>query len=167
MPLTRVQVEAYLIHRAGGNRTGPYGWMKAAQLDTSPSGANADLNEPLWAACKSVGVNPTDPSAVADADLALIPSGRELEFVAIADAFNCEAILAVLGSIPDQQRAPDYIFFSQMAKSLAAAITGKWQTIKTRYRIGRAETIVGRMALGPNPPDVIRLPVVAEQLRAT
>lgn len=150
--LTRALVEYWLVGPGGRARD----HASRAGLAITYAGANADLNATLWDGLKLEGITPSNPLAVADADMARVSSDGEDRFKLGCLIYLLERVLAFYRTRPNASILNNRMDFKGLADGLASEIA----RLRLEYAaLGSSGGIQGGEILtGTNIPDAICIP---------
>ena len=142
MPVTRAQIELLIVRKCRAK-------LAYAKLDsTTTDGTNADLNGPIAAAVRSFGLPVSDPTAVADSDLAEVPAEGLPQLVDVGELETLEAVLGNRAS-PDQMADTDnQQWHGKFYESLEATVARKQARCEELYGYGLAPLRPGVHNLG-------------------
>lgn len=149
MPLTRTTLASELVDRAGG-------FLSAAGLSVARDATNATAMLAGRKALSRLSIVPADPMALADGDLATVPSARVEEYLAAANLETLRIILQHCGGV-DQQVGTHEQRLSQLRDSVLAAIESAEKALIDEYGPVHAEesavSTANATAIPNNPFD--------------
>lgn len=116
--------------------------LSAAGMAVAVVGSNADLNDPLGHAIRQLGHTVTDPTAVADADVAQVTVSETDEFLDLAELYTCENILGHLDDV-NIHVGPRWEYLSDLAKQVERKIARLRAAIEREYGYGFSEAAAG------------------------
>jgi hypothetical protein len=140
MALTRRVIDTRLV--AWGK-----GLLSRAGMSVAVDGTNADLNEPLAMALEYFNLDPADPTAVWDADLANVTPQLQAQFTDLARIELAEVVLNRLLVLPKSQQwggdgGTDYrVDFQNLVTDLKSTIDALWDRYLKEYEQSGAPAI--------------------------
>lgn len=143
--LTRAPVEGVLIRRAGTI-------LRAVGLDgTTQNGTNADLNDPIRRALRTLGCDSADPINVVDADLAPV-TGWQVE--KLLDAAELRLLESIWGNWAEvsQRISQGENEFQQLADRIQTRIECLEERLRKPYGPNVGAAAVGRIDHGRHIP---------------
>jgi hypothetical protein len=147
MPLTRANVELFLVGRCRGLMT-----LAAFALTTAgQSTPNADLSDPISEALQACGITPLSIVLPVDSDLAQLPDASARKLFDYAELRLKQNLLGSLQAKPTQQAGLNRRDFSDTMKELRADIARLEALVIARYGAGLDYIQVAQM-VPPDPP---------------
>ncbi len=126
--MNRADAEAVLIRRCGAV-------LMAVGLDgTTVTGANADLNDPLWFSLQRLGYGIISISLVADADVEAVALDDQAPFLDIAELRTLDTALNAATGLVDITVGPRRESLSQLAARLEKTVASGHATYWSRSR---------------------------------
>ena len=116
MSLTRANIEAVLIKRAGH-------LMTVAGMDgTTVAGTNADLGDPIAFALRQIGCSVATPASPTDAEVAALSTDDTDQLLDLAEIRTLDTILQHLLDLVDTQAGARADRYSQLAAGIQARL---------------------------------------------
>lgn len=142
MDLTRADVEAELVGRVGLDLL--------ARLDMAAAvdGTNADLNSPIAASLRTLGVVLTAPPLVTDADFVPLAATATDQLLDVAELRLLMTLQNRATALTDQQiGTQSRNALGQIARDLELAVTRLERRVDRLYGVGRGVLTTGMMTL--------------------
>lgn len=137
MALTRSAAETDIVNSLGADL------LQRCGMAATMTGANADLNGPLYRALDVFRYAVADPSNVTDADLVQVPPARQVRFLDYARIMTIDVAKVRLVGAPRRQEWPTYkAEYEDTVRQLTALRDALWVEYRRATQGGPA---VGKM----------------------